>query len=80
MCHFLTIRKLFSGAGSEESGPEESHHIDKDSTNYAQLLLITIQYSAVAMVVVGTLAIIYNNEKMSLLQNHSSVHYLKKEI
>lgn len=32
------------------------------------------------MVVVGTLAIIYNNEKMSLLQNHSSVHYLKKEI
>lgn len=69
VCHLLTVRKFFSGARSEESEPEESHQINKESKNYA-LLLIEIQYSVVLMVVIGTMAIIYNyGKKKSLVES-----------
>lgn len=51
----------------------------KRANNYALLLLIEIQYSVVAMVVIGTPAIIYNNEKKSVLKNHSGLLKKKKK-
>lgn len=66
VCHFFSVRKFF-GARSEESEPEESHQITKESNNYALLFLIEIQYSVVLMVVIGTMAIIYNYGKKNLL-------------
>lgn len=52
----------------------------KRANNYALLLLIEIQYSVVAMVVIGTPAIIYNNEKKSVLKNHSGLLKKKKKM